>query len=65
MIRGFCPREQAIKFLRAVHEVAAAVGAEWRVIYNDFSVASVVNQAIGKRHVIFVGTVRRDKDEQA
>lgn len=59
--RGFFPRNDAIAFLRAVHAAAGAVGAEWRVIYNDFAVADAINREFGRQHVIFVGTVRRDQ----
>lgn len=59
--RGFFPRNDAIAFLRAVHAAARAVGAEWRVIYNDFAVADAINRELGRQHVIFVGTVRRDQ----
>lgn len=57
--RGFYPKDQAIRFLTAVHEAATAVGAQWRVIYNDFSVAHTVNSALGCQHVIFVGKARK------
>ncbi len=59
--RGFFPRNDAIAFLRAVHAAARAVGAQWRVIYNDFAVADAINREFGRQHVIFVGTVRRDQ----
>jgi hypothetical protein len=57
--RGFYPREQAIAFLRAVHLSAHRVGAEWRVLYNDFGVADALNRQTGVAHVFFMGTVRR------
>ena len=38
----------------AVDKAAAAVGARWRVIYNDFEVADAINREFGRRHVIFV-----------
>ena len=57
--RGFYPPEEAKNFLRALHRTASATGVEWRVIYNDFSVADSINRETGKTHVIFVGTVRR------
>ena len=57
--RGFYPPNEALKFLRAVHSAAAAVNAEWRVIYNDFSVADAMNRETGRRNVIFVGSVFR------
>jgi hypothetical protein len=57
--RGFYPKDEAIRFLQELHEAATAVNAQWRIIYNDFSVADVVNRALGREHVIFVGTTRR------
>ena len=57
--RGFYPPAEAIRFLRAVHAAAGAVGAQWRVLYNDFTVADAVNRERGARHVLFMGTVRR------
>ena len=41
--------------LRGVHQAARAVGAEWRVLYNDYSVARVINQETGARRVGFAG----------
>ncbi len=60
--RGFFPADDALAFLRAVHEAAGAVNAQWRVIYNDFTVADAMNRATGQRNVIFVGTVFRDRN---
>jgi hypothetical protein len=57
--RGFYPKDEAVQFLQKLHEAATAVGAQWRVIYNDFSVADVVNRALGREHVIFVGKTRK------
>jgi hypothetical protein len=57
--RGFYPKDEAIRFLQTLHEAATAVRAQWRVIYNDFSVADVVNRALGREHVIFVGKTRK------
>jgi hypothetical protein len=53
--RGFWQPDQAVALLRAVHQAARAVGAEWRVIYNDYSVARVINQETGARRVIGLG----------
>jgi hypothetical protein len=53
--RGFWRHEDAVALLRAVHQAARAVGAEWRVLYNDYSVARVINQETGARRVGFVG----------
>lgn len=57
--RGFYQPAEAIKLLHAVHDAAVAVGADWRVIYNDHDVASAVNRALGRQHVIFMGTTRK------
>lgn len=57
--RGFYPRHEAIRFLRAVHRTAHQLGAEWRVLYNDFSVADAVNRETGAAHVLYMGKVRR------
>ena len=42
--RGFFPPAEAIAFLRAVHQASRDVGAEWRVLYNDFGVADAINR---------------------
>jgi hypothetical protein len=57
--RGFYPPDRAVEFLHAVHDAAREAGAEWRAIYNDFTVADAVNRALGRRHVIFVGKPTR------
>lgn len=54
--RGFYPRATAEAFLRQIHETARAVNVEWRVLYNDFSVADAINRATGVRHVFFIGS---------
>ena len=59
--RGFYPHAEAVKLLRAVDGAAKALQCRWRVIYNDFAVAATVNRETGRRNVIFVGSVRRDK----
>jgi hypothetical protein len=58
--RGFYPSQEAIKFLRAIDGAAKAVGAKWRVLYNDFTVADAINRETGVNHVFFMGTVRRN-----
>jgi hypothetical protein len=58
--RGFYPPDEAIRFLRALHQAAHHVGAEWRVLYNDFTVADALNRETGVAHVAFMGTVRRN-----
>ncbi|MGE2713771.1 D-alanyl-D-alanine carboxypeptidase family protein [Mycolicibacterium litorale] len=57
--RGFYPTGEAVRFLQKVHDAATAVGAQWRVIYNDFTVADTVNRALGRQHIIFVGRTRK------
>jgi LAS superfamily LD-carboxypeptidase LdcB/peptidoglycan hydrolase-like protein with peptidoglycan-binding domain len=59
--RGFYPPVVATELLRTVHEVARSLGVEWRVLYNDFSVADTINRETGKRNVVFMGTIRREK----
>ena len=59
--RGFYKPEDAKRLLRAVHAAAGAVGADWRTIYNDFSVADAINRELKRNHVIFVGGVTRNK----
>jgi hypothetical protein len=56
--RGFYPASEAIAFMRAVHQAAAAAGAEWRVLYNDFSVADVINRETKAQHILFMGVAR-------
>jgi len=53
--RGFYQPRDATALLRAVHQAARAVGAEWRALYNDYSVARVINQETGARRVRFIG----------
>ena len=57
--RGFYPRDEAIALLRAVHQASQEVGAEWRVLYNDYSVARVLNQETRARRVAFIGNVHQ------
>ena len=59
--RGFYRREDAIRLLHAVHAAAGAVGARWRAIYNDFSVADAINRELGRNHVIFVGAATKNR----
>lgn len=59
--RGFYRREDALRLLRAINAAARSVGAQWRAIYNDHAVAAAINKELRRRHVIFVGGVRRDK----
>lgn len=59
--RGFYRQTDAIALIRAVDGAAKAIGADWRIIYNDFAVASAINKAFGRRHVIFVGEPQPNK----
>jgi hypothetical protein len=59
--RGFFDPTQAVALLKAVHQAAGEVSAQWRAIYNDFSVADAVNSALRRRHVVFVGKTRADR----
>jgi hypothetical protein len=53
--RGFWRHKDAVDLLRAVRQAARAADAEWRVLYNDYLVASVINQETGARRVGFAG----------
>lgn len=59
--RGFYRREDAIRLARAIAAAARAVNADWRIIYNDYSVAEEINREFRRTHMIFVGGVRRDR----
>jgi LAS superfamily LD-carboxypeptidase LdcB len=62
--RGFYVYKDAINLLRAVDQASNTVQTEWRMIYNDFSVADAINRETGKKHVIFVGKVRRGNNRR-
>lgn len=53
--RGFWQHDAAVTFLLRLDATAKALGARWRVLYNDFRVAQEVNAATGTRNVVFVG----------
>ncbi len=53
--RGFWDPQAAVSFLLDLDQAARDAAAEWRVLYNDFSVAEAVNKATGKKHVVFMG----------
>ncbi len=55
--RGFWDPATSVTFLLAVDRTAKAMGARWRVLYDDFVVAQQVNRATGVRNVVFQGTV--------
>ena len=54
--RGFWQHRAAVDFLMQIDATAKAMGARWRVLYNDFRVAEEVNAATGTRNVEFMGT---------
>lgn len=54
--RGFWQHSAAVDFLMQIDATAKAMGARWRVLYNDFRVAEEVNAATGTRNVEFMGT---------
>jgi len=53
--RGFWQHSTAVNFLLRLDVTAKAMGARWRVLYNDFRVAQEVNAATGTRNVEFTG----------
>lgn len=59
--RGFYRPEEVKKLLRAVNSAAGSVRAGWRCLYNDFQVAEAINREFGRRHVLFIGAVSRDR----
>lgn len=59
--RGFFKKDEAIKLLRAINGAAADVRANWRAIYNDFSVADAINREFRRTHVIFVGAASKNR----
>ncbi len=44
----------------SIFSVAGAIHAEWRVLYNDFSVAEEINREMGRKHAVFMGKVRQE-----
>src|SRR5205807_4306238 len=60
--RGFWLHDVAVRFLLNLDKAAQVVGAQWRVLYNDFSVAEDVNKATGVRNVTFMGSPLEGKN---
>lgn len=58
---GFFDAAQAITFALAIDRAATAIGVEWRVIYDDFSVARAVNERLGQRRIIEVANTSRNR----
>jgi len=48
-------------FALAIDRGASAVGVEWRVIYDDFSVARAVNERLAQRRIIEVANTSRNR----
>lgn len=59
--RGFWRHEDAVTFLLRLDATATKLGARWRVLYNDFSVADEVNTATGNKNVGFMGGLDRSR----
>lgn len=55
--RGFWEPSEAVDFLMKLDQAAGKAKAEWRVLYNDFTVAEEVNRRIGIRRVEFTGNI--------
>lgn len=55
--RGFWERRVAVPFMIEVARAAAAVGCDWRALYDDYAVAAAVNKALGARHLVFTANV--------
>ncbi|WP_448811218.1 hypothetical protein [Agromyces bauzanensis] len=58
---GFFDAAQAISFALAIDRAASAVGVEWRVLYDDFSVARAVNERLGQRRIVEVANTSRNQ----
>ncbi|WP_136710035.1 hypothetical protein [Agromyces sp. H66] len=58
---GFFDATQAISFALAIDRAATAIGAEWRVLYDDFSVARAVNERLGQRRIVEVANTTRNR----
>lgn len=58
---GFFDAAQAIAFALAIDQAASAVGVEWRMLYDDFSVARAVNERLGQRRIIEVANTTRNR----
>jgi Domain of unknown function (DUF4157) len=60
--RGFWRHEDAVTFLLQLDATATKLGARWRVLYNDFSVADEVNTATGNKNVGFMGDLDKSRN---
>jgi hypothetical protein len=61
---GFYPPAEAIRFALAIDSAARQLGVEWRVLYNDASVARAVNEYLGVARVSETANVRRGKHDE-
>ena len=52
---GFYEREPTIRFFLAVDRAATTADVAWIALYNDFEVASAVNDRLGAEHIGFSG----------
>ena len=52
---GFFDPARMIAFFKAVDRAARKTEIAWNAIYNDFTVAQTINEALGTRHITFSG----------
>jgi len=52
----FFAHQNAVDFLKAAHETCKVVKCDWRILYNDFTVADEINRFYGFKHVVFIGS---------
>jgi len=62
---GFYDPSAAIRFLLAINDAAADLGMEWRVLYDDASVAMAVNRQLGRQRVAEVANTSRNERTHA
>jgi hypothetical protein len=62
---GFYDPAAAIRFLLAIDAAAADLGMEWRVLYDDASVAMAVNGQLGRQRVAEVANTSRNERTHA
>jgi hypothetical protein len=54
--RGFYEPARMLEFFRHVNKAAGNAGVEWKALYNDFTVASQINQELGVNRIKFQWT---------
>jgi hypothetical protein len=57
---GFFVPAEAIRLALAIDTTAQQFGVEWRVLYNDASVARAVNQRLGVTRIVEIANVFRE-----